>query len=115
MREVRIETNEEQIVDCVFCRIVAGEIPTKILAENDVAIAFPDIHPQSPVHVLVVPKVHDRNILEFSANHPELVAGFFELISTVATEQTSGSFRLQFNTGAAAGQTVFHTHAHILA
>lgn len=102
-------------MDCVFCKIIAGELPSKILAENDVAIAFPDIQPLSPVHILVVPKFHDANINEFSEHRPNLLPGFFELISRVTQDHTSGSFRLQFNTGAAAGQTVFHTHAHILA
>lgn len=102
-------------MDCVFCRIVAGELPTEIIAENEVAIVFRDIHPQSPVHLLVVPKAHDSNILEFSSGRPDQVAGMFSLISEVVAKHTSGAFRLQFNTGAAAGQTVFHTHAHILA
>lgn len=102
-------------MDCVFCRILAGEIPTTVIAENDVAIAFNDIHPQSPVHILVVPKRHDSDILEFANNAPDLLSEFFSLVNRVASENTNGSFRLQFNTGAAAGQTVFHTHAHVLA
>ena len=102
-------------MDCVFCRIVSGELPTKLLAENEVAIAFNDIHPQSPIHILVVPKVHNKDIVEFSASHPEQLEGFFKLVSQITLEHTGGSFRLQFNTGVAAGQTVFHTHAHILA
>lgn len=102
-------------MDCVFCRIIAGELPTKVIAENDVAIAFADIHPQSPVHILVVPKVHTQDIVEFSKQHPSQLEGFFKLVNRVAADNTNGSFRLQFNTGAAAGQTVFHTHAHVLA
>lgn len=102
-------------MDCIFCKIVSGELSSKPVGENSVAVAFPDIHPQSPVHILVVPKVHTDNIVEFSAQHPEMMAGFFELIRDVVASQTSGSFRLQFNTGASAGQTVFHTHAHVLA
>lgn len=102
-------------MDCVFCKIVAGELPTRVLAENEVAIAFADIHPQSAVHILVVPKRHDSNILEYAGNASSELSEFFSLISRVVSEQTSGSFRLQFNTGAEAGQTVFHTHAHVLA
>lgn len=102
-------------MDCVFCRIVAGELPTKVIAENEIAIAFADIHPQSPVHILVVPKIHTKDIVEFSQQEPMQLAGFFELVNRVVAENTTGDFRLQFNTGAAAGQTVFHTHAHVLA
>jgi histidine triad (HIT) family protein len=99
-------------LDCIFCKIVAAEIATELLFENDHAVAFRDINPQAPVHVLVVPKVHSTDIskLEDSA----VINGLFELIREVAAAMTDGEFRLQFNTGAREGQSVFHTHAHIL-
>ena len=102
-------------MECIFCKIVSGELPSTRLAENEVAIAFEDLHPQSPVHILVVPKQHTENIGELSKTSPQLLAKFFELVTTVADSHTTGSYRLQFNTGSAAGQTIFHTHAHILA
>jgi histidine triad (HIT) family protein len=99
-------------VDCIFCKIVAGEFGTELLGENDYAIAFRDINPQAKVHVLVVPKQHTPNISEL--DDPAVLQGLFELIRQTALEQTDGQFRLQFNTGEREGQSVFHTHAHIL-
>lgn len=100
-------------MNCIFCEIVAGHIPTEVIASNDQAIAFRDIRPQAPVHLLVVPRQHTTNIAELT--DPEVLLAIFELIRDVAAAHTSGSFRLQFNTGADSGQTVFHTHAHLLA
>ena len=100
-------------MDCIFCAIVAGQIPTELIAYNDQAVAFRDIRPQAPVHLLVVPRQHTENIAELA--DVEVLNGMFALIRQVASEHTSGSFRLQFNTGADSGQTVFHTHAHLLA
>ena len=99
-------------MDCIFCKIIAGELATEFLAENDNAVAFRDIAPSAPVHILVVPKQHSKNIAELTdvATH----TGLFDLIRQVASEQTDGQFRLQFNTGEREGQSVFHTHAHIL-
>jgi histidine triad (HIT) family protein len=99
-------------VDCIFCKIVSGEFGTELLGENEHAIAFRDINPQAKVHVLVVPKTHTPNISEL--HDDTVLAGLFSLIRQVASEQTDGEFRLQFNTGPREGQSVFHTHAHIL-
>jgi histidine triad (HIT) family protein len=99
-------------VDCIFCKIVAGDFGTELLGENEVAIAFRDINPQAKVHILVVPKQHTSNIGELESN--EVLTGLFSLIRQISTEQTDGQFRLQFNTGEREGQSVFHTHAHIL-
>ncbi|MDP4886492.1 MAG: HIT domain-containing protein [Aquiluna sp.] len=99
-------------MDCIFCKIVAGDFGTELLGENEVAIAFRDINPQAKVHILVVPKQHTSNIGELESN--EVLTGLFSLIRQISTEQTDGQFRLQFNTGEREGQSVFHTHAHIL-
>jgi histidine triad (HIT) family protein len=99
-------------VDCIFCKIVAGDFGTELLGENEVAIAFRDINPQAKVHILVVPKQHTSNIGELESN--EVLTGLFSLIRQISTVQTDGQFRLQFNTGEREGQSVFHTHAHIL-
>lgn len=99
-------------MDCIFCKIVSGEFGTELLAENEHAIAFRDINPQANVHVLVVPRSHTSDISQLSDE--AVLAGLFALIKKVAAEQTDGQFRLQFNTGSREGQSVFHTHAHIL-
>ena len=99
-------------MDCIFCKIVAGEVPTELIAENDHAIAFLDLYPQAPLHILVVPKIHSENILllDNSSN----LQGLFELIRKVAATKTDGQLKLQFNSGKREGQSVFHTNAHIL-
>jgi histidine triad (HIT) family protein len=91
---------------------VAGEISTELLIQNQHAIAFRDINPQAKVHILVVPRTHSSDISKLE--DPTVLQGLFELIREVAATFTDGEFRLQFNTGAREGQSVFHTHAHIL-
>lgn len=99
-------------MDCIFCKIVAGEFATEFVAQNDQAVAFRDINPLAKVHILVVPRQHTPNIAAV-IDSTEL-AGIFELIREVAEGFTDGQFRLQFNSGEKEGQTVFHTHAHVL-
>jgi histidine triad (HIT) family protein len=100
----------------VFTRILRGEIPSEIIAETDNAFVIRDIAPQAPVHLLVIPKTEDyRDVVELSAGDPALLAELVGLAGTVAAEHADGDFRLVFNTGARAGQTVFHVHAHVLA
>lgn len=99
-------------MDCIFCNIVAGKFGTEMLAENETAVAFKDINPLAKVHILVVPRQHSANISELTDG--EELKGLFELIREVSQKHTDGQFRLQFNSGEKEGQTVFHTHAHIL-
>ncbi len=99
-------------MDCIFCKIVAGEFGTELLGENEHAISFRDINPQAKIHILVVPKAHTSDVSKL--DDPDTLTGLFELIRKVSSEQTDGQFRLQFNTGEREGQSVFHTHAHIL-
>jgi histidine triad (HIT) family protein len=99
-------------LDCIFCKIISGEFGTEFIAENQHAVAFLDINPQAKVHILVVPRDHTSNISELDS--AETLEGLFELIRKVAADRTDGQFRLQFNTGSREGQSVFHTHAHIL-
>jgi histidine triad (HIT) family protein len=98
--------------DCIFCKIASGQLSTELVAQNQHAVAFRDINPQAPVHILCVPRVHFKDVSELSSDD-ELV-GLFSLIRQVAQEQTDGQFRLQFNTGEREGQSVFHVHAHVL-
>ena len=99
-------------MDCIFCKIADGEVPTALIAENEHAIAFLDLYPKAPVHILVVPKIHSENILQL--DNSSSLTGVFELIREVAMTQTDGQFKLQFNTGQREGQSVFHTHAHVM-
>lgn len=99
---------------CLFCRIVAGEVPATLVAENDDAIAFRDLNPQAPLHVLVVPRDHHADVAQLAAADPGLLAAVVRLAGDVAAAEVGGEFRLLFNTGASAGQSVFHVHAHVI-
>jgi histidine triad (HIT) family protein len=100
----------------VFSRIIAGEIPADVVYESDRLIAFNDINPQAPVHLLVVPKTEDyANVTELAAGDPELLAEIVATAQKLADERADGDYRLIFNTGEGAGQTIFHVHAHVLA
>ena len=100
--------------DCLFCRIARGDVPVSFVAENALAVAFRDIHPQAPVHVLVIPRAHVESVLE--ATDPALMNAVMQLAIEVArAEGVAGSgFRLVLNTGADGGQSVSHLHAHVL-
>jgi histidine triad (HIT) family protein len=107
---------------CLFCRLVAGEIPSTRVVETDTTIAFRDINPQAPVHVLVIPKRHVTHIQELTADHGELLGELFATIRQVADGEGladhdgSGepAYRVVANVGAAAGMSVPHLHFHVL-
>lgn len=102
--------------DCLFCRMIAGELPTDVVAETERTFAFRDIAPQAPTHVLVVPREHHADVAALHAADPTLVAD--TLATGVRVAELEGiadtGYRLLFNTGAHAGQTVFHAHLHVL-
>lgn len=101
--------------DCLFCRIVAGEIPAEMVAENELALAFRDIQPQAPTHVLVVPRVHRPTLGELAESHPDDTVAVIRLARDVAVQEGVGDgYRLVCNNGAPAQQSVFHAHAHVL-
>lgn len=101
--------------DCLFCRIIAGELPAERVAETERSIAFRDIRPAAPVHVLVVPRRHEPNIGALTAAAPEDLVDVFSLVSEVAErEGVSANHRVIANTGSGAGQTIFHAHVHVL-
>lgn len=100
--------------DCLFCRIVAGAVPAEVIASNDLAIAFRDRNPQAPLHVLVVPRDHHADVGQLAASDPSLLAALVRLAHDVAHDEADGSFRLVFNTGSEAGQSVFHVHGHVI-
>ena len=100
----------------IFTRILQGEIPAEIIAETENAFAIRDVAPQAPVHLLVITKSQEyRNVVELAAGDSALLAEVVGLANSVAAEHADGDFRLVFNTGPGAGQTVPHVHAHVLA
>jgi histidine triad (HIT) family protein len=100
---------------CLFCRIVAGDVPAEIVVQDDLALAFKDINPQAPVHVLVIPKQHSPTLTELAASHSEHALAVLKLARSVAeSEGITDGYRLVCNNGAGAQQTVFHAHAHVL-
>jgi len=101
--------------DCLFCKIVAGEIPAEVVHTTERTVAFRDINGQAPTHVLVVPKAHFANAAELAAGDPVASAELLTAAAAVAEAEGHGDYRLVFNTGAGAGQTVFHTHLHLIA
>lgn len=101
--------------ECLFCRIVAGEIPAEVVAESGASLAFRDVNPQAPTHVLVVPRRHVADAGDLAQVSPTELADVTLLARTVAEQEgLEGDYRLVFNTGAGAGQSVFHAHLHLL-
>ncbi|GAB3060010.1 histidine triad nucleotide-binding protein [Intrasporangium mesophilum] len=102
--------------DCLFCKIVAGEIPSDRVAESERSVAFRDINPAAPIHVLVVPRRHEPTVGALAAASADDLADVFRLASTVARQEgVVDANRMIVNTGSAAGQTIFHAHVHVLA
>ena len=103
------------MADCIFCKIVAGEIPADVVAESETAVAFRDLNPQAPLHALVVPRTHVANVGERADVQPATVAELVRVARRIATDAGHDSYRLVLNTGEEAGQSVFHAHLHVLA
>lgn len=100
--------------DCLFCKIVAGEVPSTKVLETERAYAFRDIAPHAPTHVLVVPKEHHADVAAL-VSHPDLLGAVFAAAVQVAEQEgLTGGYRLLANTGPDSGQTVFHAHVHVL-
>lgn len=102
-------------MDCLFCKIAAGEIPSTKVYEDDTILAFRDINPQAPTHILVIPKTHIGSAAELTEAHAALVGHIFAVIPKIAArEGLTGGFRVVSNCGPDAGQSVHHLHFHIL-
>lgn len=102
-------------MDCIFCKIIKGEIPSKKAYEDDEIVAFFDIQPQAPVHIVVIPKEHIESMNGITPDNSKVIAHIFEVIPQIAKENNLGDgYRVVSNCGANAGQTVFHLHFHIL-
>lgn len=110
-----LPSSHHQAADCLFCRIVAGDVPANVVHETSTTLAFRDIDPAAPVHVLVVPRVHQPDAAALAEAEPEVLVDLVRAAAAVAQEQGLGDgYRLVFNTGANAHQTVFHCHLHVL-
>ena len=101
--------------DCLFCEIAAGFIPCDKVYEDDDYVAFADINPQAPVHILVVPRRHIEKVADMTPADRNLMGGLFEVAAKVCAKKQIADYRLVINNGAGAGQSVFHVHLHILA
>ena len=103
------------MADCLFCRIVAGDVDADVVHETERTLAFRDINAQAPTHVLVVPRDHYENAAALAAGDPAAHAELVATAAAVAEAEGHDDYRLVFNTGPGSGQTVFHTHLHLLA
>lgn len=101
--------------ECLFCRIVAGEIPATVVLDTDEVLAFRDISPAAPTHVVVVPKAHHVDVVALTVADPDLAGRLLSAGAAVAAQEgLDDGFRLVLNTGSDGGQTVFHVHLHVL-
>jgi histidine triad (HIT) family protein len=103
-------------MSCLFCKIIAGEIPASKVYEDEQMVAFNDINPQAPMHVLVVPRVHIATVNDLDPGHDALVGAMVRRAAALAASRgfASGGYRTVFNCNADAGQTVFHVHLHVI-
>ena len=103
------------MTDCLFCKIIAGELPSTKVYEDETILAFRDIAPQAPTHILVIPKAHIASVAEITGENSGVVSHIFEVIPQIAAaEGLVNGYRVATNTGADSGQTVPHLHFHIL-
>lgn len=105
--------------NCLFCKIVARQIPAKVVYEDDEVFAFHDIHPWAPVHFLLIPKIHISSMAQIGPEHAALMGRMMVLVPKLALQEgcnpyPQGGFRLQVNTGAEGGQEVHHLHWHVI-
>jgi histidine triad (HIT) family protein len=100
--------------NCLFCKIINKEIPSEIVFENDELLAFKDISPQAPVHILIIPKLHISSPMEINNSNSAVAGKIIALAAEIAKEKGLDGYRLVFNCNEIAGQTVFHLHAHLL-
>ncbi|MBI4132070.1 MAG: HIT domain-containing protein [Candidatus Sungbacteria bacterium] len=101
-------------MDCVFCGIAGQEVPAAILYEDGDVMAFNDIHPKAPVHIIVIPKRHIESIARLEADHADVIAKLIYAAKRIAAERELEGYKLVFNVGRAAGQVIDHLHLHLL-
>lgn len=101
--------------DCLFCKIASGQVPADVVAQDDQVVAFRDLTPHAPLHVLVVPRNHHADVAALAQADPDALAALVRMGSAIAQDEAAGQFRLVFNSGHDAGQSVYHVHGHVLA
>ena len=100
--------------DCIFCKIISGDTPAEIVFRSQNVVAFNDLNPQAPTHVLLVPTIHTENAVGLAKISATITAALFSAADEIATERALTGYRTVFNTGESAGQSVFHAHLHLL-
>jgi len=105
---------DDGVSQCIFCRIVVGDIPADVVASGQRVIAFRDLNPQAPTHVLVIPREHHENVGALASSDPDALTELVMIGVGIAEQESGGQFRLVFNTGVETGQSVFHVHGHVL-
>ena len=100
--------------DCIFCKIIEGQIPAEIVLQDENFVAFNDLNPQAPTHVLIVPTLHTQNAAELAEVSSVVLASLFKAAKQIANDRALTGYRTVFNTGASVGQSVFHAHLHLL-
>ncbi len=104
------------VEDCIFCKIASGKLPGDIVYQDEVVVAFKDIHPKAPVHILIIPRKHITSLAEISDEDLPLVTRMIKAANTIARQQGTGNaYKLVINTGGDAGQVIMHLHMHLLA
>ena len=101
-------------MNCLFCNFATGEIPVERVLENDLAFSIKDINPVAPTHFLVIPKAHHENAADLARHAPDALVAIFQLAAQLAEQEGLSGYRAVFNTGASAGQSVFHAHLHLI-
>lgn len=100
--------------DCIFCKIAAGEVPSDIVYEDHWSVAFRDLNPQAPTHVLIVPRRHLPSVADLTDDDSELLGALFNAVRSIARQAGLSGYRLVTNVGAESGQSVFHLHFHLM-
>ena len=100
--------------ECIFCKIIEGQIPAEIIYRNENVLAFNDLNPQAPTHVLIIPTLHAENAAAVSVISPTIIAAMHRAADEIAAVKGLTGYRTVFNSGADAGQSVFHAHLHLL-
>lgn len=106
--------NQDRDPDCLFCKIVAGEMPSDCLYQDDHVFAFKDIHPQAPFHALIIPKAHVATLNDFGENQAELLGRIMLTAKRLAAEEGLPGYRVAMSVNREGGQVVFHAHLHVL-
>ncbi len=99
---------------CLFCQVVSGEVPADLVAQDEQVVAFRDIDPKAPLHVLVVPRAHHVDVGALAQADPPALVALVRMGAQIAADEAGGQFRLVFNAGPGAGQSVYHVHGHVL-